>query len=125
VGQPDPRPGGSDPVLCLRSCKSQGHASKESLPSFRLSPRVDAVSSGLLFYAAARRTRSDAHMLAATMLFLAVLLGVSLCCLFSVPSGVKLVGSRCVCMVGGLFVKSGLVMLGRFPMVPGGVRGMF
>jgi hypothetical protein len=64
-------------------------------------------------------------MPAATMLFLAVLLGMSLCCLLSVPSCVKLVGSRCVCMVGRLFVSSGLVMLGRFPMVPGGVRGMF
>jgi hypothetical protein len=58
-------------------------------------------------------------------LFLAVLLGVSLRCLLSVPSGVKLVGSRCVCMVCRLLVMSGLVMLGRFAMVPGGVRAMF
>ena len=57
------------------------------------------------------------------MLFLAVLLSTSLRCLLSVPSGVKLVGSRCVCMVGRLFVKSGLVMLGRFRVVSDGVRG--
>jgi hypothetical protein len=49
----------------------------------------------------------------------------SLCCLLSVPSCVKLVGSRCVCMVGRLFVSSGLLMLGRFPMVPGGPEGFF
>ena len=59
------------------------------------------------------------------MLFLAVLLGVSLRCLLSVPSGVKLVGSRCVCMMCRLLVLSGLVMLGCFRVVPGGVRGMF
>ena len=57
------------------------------------------------------------------MLFLAVLLSMSLRCLLSVPSGVKLVGSRCVCMVGRLFVKSGLGMLGRFRVVSDGVRG--
>lgn len=56
-------------------------------------------------------------MPAATMLFLAMLLGMSLCCLFSVPSGVKLVGSRCVCMVCRLLVNSGLVMFGRFRVV--------
>ena len=58
-------------------------------------------------------------------LFLAMLLGVSLRCLLSVASGVKLVGSRCVCMVCRFLVKSGLVMLGCFPMVPGGVRAVF
>jgi hypothetical protein len=50
---------------------------------------------------------------------------VNLRCLFSVPHGVNLVGSRCVCMVCRLLVMSGLVMLGRFPMVPRGVRAMF
>jgi hypothetical protein len=58
-------------------------------------------------------------------LFLAVLLGVSLRCLFSVAFGVNPVGSRCMCMVCRFLVKSGLVMLGRFPMVPGGVRVVF
>ncbi|MGA8688799.1 MAG: hypothetical protein ACLQF1_16365 [Methyloceanibacter sp.] len=59
------------------------------------------------------------------MLFLAVLLGVSLRCVLSVPSGENLVGSRCVCMVRRLFVMSSLVMLGRFPVVPRGVSALF
>jgi hypothetical protein len=59
------------------------------------------------------------------MLFLAILLGVNLCCLLSVPSGVKLVGSRYVRMMCRFLVMSGLMMLGRFPVVSGGVRAMF
>ena len=60
-----------------------------------------------------------------SMLFLAVLLGVNLCCLLSVASGMKLVGSRYVCMMCRFLVMSGLMMLGRLPVVPGGVRAMF
>jgi uncharacterized membrane protein len=59
------------------------------------------------------------------MLFLAVLLGVHLRCLLSVPMGVKLVGARCEGMMCRFLVMSGLIMLGRFPVVSGGVRAMF
>jgi len=58
-------------------------------------------------------------------LFLAVLFDVNLHCLFSVPSGVNHVASSCVSMVRCLLMKSGLMMLGRFPMVAGGMRKMF
>jgi hypothetical protein len=57
-------------------------------------------------------------------LFFTVLLGVSLRCLFSVPSGVNDVRSRCVRVVRRFLVLSTLVMLGRFPMVVGGVGEM-
>ena len=58
-------------------------------------------------------------------LFLAVLLGMSLRCLFSVPSAVNHMGPRRMSMVCRLLVISGLVMLGRFPVVAGGVGEMF
>ena len=58
-------------------------------------------------------------------LFLAVLLGMSLHCLFSVPSAVNYMGPRCMSMVCRLLVISGVVMLGRFPVVAGGVGEMF
>ena len=58
-------------------------------------------------------------------LFLAVLLGVSLHCLFGVPSGVNNMGPRCVSMVCRLLMTSGLVMFGRFPVVASGMRQMF
>jgi hypothetical protein len=35
------------------------------------------------------------------------------------------VGIRCVSMVRRLLVISGLVVLGRFSVVPGGLHGMF
>jgi hypothetical protein len=54
-----------------------------------------------------------------------MLLGMGLRCLFSVSSGVMPVGGRCVSMVRRLLVISGLVMLGRFSVVPGSMRGMF
>ena len=65
--------------------------------------------------------RSNAYL----GLFLAVLLDVSLHCLFSVPSGVNHVAPRRVCMVCCLLVVSGIVMLGGFLVVPCGVREMF
>jgi hypothetical protein len=58
-------------------------------------------------------------------LFLAVLVGMSLHCLFSVPSAVNHMGPRRMSMVCRLLVISGLVMLGRFPVVAGGVGEMF
>ena len=54
-----------------------------------------------------------------------MLFDVNLHCLFSVPSGVNHVASSCVSMVRCLLMKSGLMMLGRFPMVAGGMRKMF
>ena len=54
-----------------------------------------------------------------------MLFGVSLHRLFGVPSSMNHVTSRCVSMVCRLLVMSGLVMLGRFPVVAGGVREMF
>jgi hypothetical protein len=58
-------------------------------------------------------------------LFLAVFFGVSLYRLFSVPTGVNHVAPRRMSMVCSLLVTSGLVMLGRFPVVAGGMRQMF
>ena len=58
-------------------------------------------------------------------LFLAVLLRVSLHCLFSMPSGMNHVAPCSVSMVCRLFVISGVVMLGGFPVVVGGMRKMF
>jgi hypothetical protein len=58
-------------------------------------------------------------------LFHAMLLGVGFRCFFSMPSGVISVRIRCVSMVRRLLVISGLVMLGRFSVVPGSMRGMF
>jgi|HubBroStandDraft_4_1064222.scaffolds.fasta_scaffold483856_1 hypothetical protein len=58
-------------------------------------------------------------------LFFAVLFGVSLHGLFSVPSGVNHVAPRCMSMVCGLLVIPGLVMLGRFPVVASGMCQMF
>jgi len=45
--------------------------------------------------------------------------------IFGVPSGVNRVTPRCVSMVSRLLVMSSLVMLGCFPVVPGGMRGVF
>jgi hypothetical protein len=58
-------------------------------------------------------------------LFLAVLLDVSLHCLFSVPSGVNHVAPRRVCVVCCLLMVSSIVMLGGFSVVPCGMREMF
>jgi hypothetical protein len=69
--------------------------------------------------------RTSRGMRTRTQLFLSVLLGVSLRCLLSVHSGVKLVATRSVCMVCRLLVMAGLVMLGRFPVMLGGVRAVF
>ena len=52
-------------------------------------------------------------------------LGVSLHCLFSVPSAVNNMGPRCMSMVCRLLVISGLMMLGGLPVVAGGVGEMF
>jgi hypothetical protein len=74
-----------------------------------------------------RKLRSGATALieSYSMLFLAVLLGVRLRCLLSVPMGVKLVGARCEGMMCRFLVMSGLICFDRFPMVSGGVRAMF
>jgi hypothetical protein len=58
-------------------------------------------------------------------LFLAVLLRMSLHCLFSMPPGMDHVASSGVSMVRRLFVKAGLVMFRRFPVVPGSMCKMF
>jgi hypothetical protein len=58
-------------------------------------------------------------------LLLAVLFGVSHHRVFSVPSCVNRVASRGVGMMCRLFVVSGVVMLGRFSVVAGGMRKMF
>lgn len=57
-------------------------------------------------------------------LFFAVLFDVSFHRLFRVSPGVNDMAPRCVCMVCCLLVVSGLVMLGRFPVVASGVRQM-
>ena len=54
-----------------------------------------------------------------------MLLRVSLHCLFSMPSGMNHVAPCGVSMVCRLFVMSGVVMLGGFPVVVGGMRKMF
>jgi len=54
-----------------------------------------------------------------------VLFSVSFHRLFSVPSGVSRVATRGMGMVCGLLVISGLVMLGRFPVVASGMGQMF
>ena len=54
-----------------------------------------------------------------------MLFGVSLHCFFSVSSGMNHVAPRGVSMVCRLFVMSGLVMLGCFPVVASGMRQMF
>jgi len=56
------------------------------------------------------------------MLFFAVLFGVSLRRLVGVPSGVSRVAPRGVSVVCRLFVMSGVVMLGGFPVVASGMR---
>ena len=45
--------------------------------------------------------------------------------LFGVPSGMNHVAPGCVSMVCRLLVMSGLMMLGRFPVVASGMRQMF
>jgi hypothetical protein len=58
-------------------------------------------------------------------LFFTVLFGVSLHRLFGVPSGMNHVAPGCVSMVCRVLVMSGLMMLGRFPVVASGMRQMF
>jgi hypothetical protein len=60
----------------------------------------------------------------ARRLFLAVLLDVCLHWLFSVPSGVNHMAPCCVSMVCSHCVFPGIVMLGSFAVVPGGMREM-
>jgi hypothetical protein len=52
-----------------------------------------------------------------------MLLGVSDGCLFRMPSGVNGVRSSRVSAVGGVLMMAHLVMLSRFPMMPGSVCG--
>jgi hypothetical protein len=54
-----------------------------------------------------------------------VFLGVSFHGLFSVTSAVNDMGSRCMGVVCRLLMTSGLVMLGGFPVVAGGMGEMF
>ena len=58
-------------------------------------------------------------------LFFAVLFGVSYHSVFGVLSGTNYVAPRGVSMVCRLFVLSGIVMFGSFPVVTSGVRQMF
>ena len=58
-------------------------------------------------------------------LFFAMFFGVSHHSIFGVLSGVNYVASRSMSMVGRLFVLSGIVMFGGFPVVTSGVRQMF
>jgi hypothetical protein len=58
-------------------------------------------------------------------LFLAVVLGMSLCCFFSMPSSVERVPHRCVSMVSCLLVIPRLVMFSGFRMVPCDMRSVF
>jgi hypothetical protein len=58
-------------------------------------------------------------------LFLAVLLGMSLHCLFSMPSGMNYVTPRSMSVVCRLFVMSSIVVLGGFLVVAGGMLKMF
>jgi hypothetical protein len=58
-------------------------------------------------------------------LFLAVLLSVSLRCLFSMGSHMNRVAPRSVSVVGRLFVMSSLMMLCCFGMMTGNMRSMF
>jgi hypothetical protein len=58
-------------------------------------------------------------------LFLAVLLGVSHHSLFGMLRSVNYVASRGVSMVCSLFVMSGVVMFGGFPVVTSGMRQVF
>jgi hypothetical protein len=60
-------------------------------------------------------------MLRQALLF-PVLFGVSLHCLFSVPSRMNGVGPCGVGMVRRLLMKSAFVMFGRFAVVTGGMR---
>ena len=74
-----------------------------------------SVHTGLFFHEALRELE----------LFFAVLFEMSLHRLFRVSSAVNYVASSYVSMVCSLLVTSGLVMLGRFPMVASGMRQMF
>ena len=56
-------------------------------------------------------------------LFYTVLFGVSLHRLFGVPSGMNHVAPGCVSMVCRLFMMSGVMMLGSFPVVASGGVG--
>jgi hypothetical protein len=57
-------------------------------------------------------------------LFLAVLLGMSLYCLFSMPSAMNYVASRGVSVVCRLFVMSGIAVLGGLLVVTRGMLKM-
>jgi hypothetical protein len=61
----------------------------------------------------------------ATMLFLAVLLGVRLSGFFGVVPRISMMPMRRVRMVRCLLVMPSLVMLGRFSVVSGGMAVMF
>ena len=58
-------------------------------------------------------------------LFFAVLLGMSLYCLFSMPSAMNYVAPRGVSVVCRLFVMSGIVVLGGLLVVTRGMLKMF
>ena len=58
-------------------------------------------------------------------LFFAVLLGVSDRCLFRMSSGVNGVSTSGVSVVGGFLMMPRLVMLSRFPVMPGSMGVMF
>jgi len=58
-------------------------------------------------------------------LFLAVLFGMSLHGLFSMPSAMNYVASRSVSVVCRLFVTSGIVMLGGLLVMMGGMFEVF
>jgi hypothetical protein len=58
-------------------------------------------------------------------LFFAMLFGVSHHRFFSVLPGVNHVAPSGMCMVCRLFMMSGIVVLGRFPVVASGMRQMF
>jgi hypothetical protein len=61
------------------------------------------------------------HALCIAGLFYAMLLGVSDGCLFRMSSGVNGVRSSGVSVVGSLLMMARVVMLSRFPMMPGSV----
>jgi hypothetical protein len=78
-------------------------------------------SGGLAMFAAKRLTSSTVKQ----ELFFPVFLGVSLHCLFSMPSRMNDVSPRRVSMMRCLLVKSTLVMFGGLSVVASGVRKMF
>ena len=69
--------------------------------------------------------RHAAERFYCAQLFLAVLLGMSLYCLFSMPSAMNYVAPRGVSVVCRLFVMSGIVVLGGLLVVTRGMLKMF